>query len=188
MSWGAGRPRWQDARMTVPPGVVRLSPADAGEVLTLQRAAYVPEAQHYRDFDLPPLVESLDDLRAVLAAPTTIALGIRDGGGDGLRDGAHTGTHAGERGRLVAAVRLRLDDAVAHLGRLVVAPDRQGEGLGSTLLGACEAVLPDGVRHVRLFTGADSGPTIRLYERFGYVRERETPEGDYRLVHLVKGV
>jgi len=170
--------------MTVPPGVVRLSPADAGELLTLQRAAYVPEAQRYRDFELPPLVESLDDLRAVLAAPTTIALGIRDGG----RSGTHAGAHDGELGRLVAAVRLRLDDAVAHLGRLVVAPDRQGEGLGSTLLGACEAVLPDGVRHVRLFTGADSGPTIRLYERFGYVRERDTPEGDYRLVHLVKGV
>lgn len=155
--------------MTVPPGVVRLSPADAGELLTLQRAAFVPEAQHYRDLDLPPLVESLDELRAVLAAPTTIALGVRDAG------------------RLVAAVRLRLDDAVAHLGRLVVVPDRQGEGLGSLLLGSCESELPDGVRHVRLFTGADSVPTIRLYERHGYVRERETP-GTYPLVHLVKGL
>lgn len=156
--------------MTVPTGVVRLTPADAGEVLTLQRAAYVPEARHYRDLDLPPLVETLDDLRAVLAAPTTIALGIRDAG------------------RLVAAVRLRLDDAVAHLGRLVVAPDRQGEGLGSTLLAACEGALPPQVHEVRLFTGADSAPTIRLYERFGYAREREAPEGDYHLVHLVKAL
>ena len=150
--------------------VVRLTDSDAGELLTLQRAAYVPEAQHYRDPDLPPLTETLDELRAALVSPDVVALGIR------------------ERGRLVAAVRLRFADDVAHLGRLVVAPDLQGQGLGSRLLRACEDVLPAGVREIRLFTGSDSGPTIRLYERFGYVRERETDAGTHRLVHLAKRI
>ncbi len=150
--------------------VVRLTAADAGELLTLQRAAYVPEAQHYRDPDLPPLTETLDELRAALTSPDVVALGIRDAG------------------RLVAAVRLRFADDVAHLGRLVVVPDLQGQGLGSRLLRACEDALPAGIGEIRLFTGSDSGPTVRLYERFGYVRERETDAGTHRLVHLVKRI
>jgi ribosomal protein S18 acetylase RimI-like enzyme len=148
--------------------VRRLTSADAGEVLTLQRAAYVPEAQHYRDPDMPPLVETLGELTAALRSPGVVALGVRDG-------------H-----RLVGAVRLRIADDVAHLGRLVVVPDRQGQGIGSALLAECERVLPPGVAEIRLFTGHRSEPTIRLYERFGYRRVGETPNGTYALVHLTK--
>lgn len=141
---------------------------DAGEVLTLQRAAYVPEARRYRDPELPPLTQTLDEVRAELARPDVVGLGVRDDG------------------RLIAAVRLRIDGAVAHLGRLVVAPDRQGEGIGSSLLAACERVLPPEVGEIRLFTGSRSESTIRLYERVGYVRQYETPEGTHDLVHLTK--
>ncbi len=141
---------------------------DAGEVLTLQRAAYVPEARRYGDPDLPPLVQSLDEVRAELARPDVIGLGVRDDG------------------RLVAAVRLRVDASVAHLGRLVVAPDRQGLGIGTGLLAACERMLPPEVGEIRLFTGSRSEATIRLYERQGYVRQYETAEGTHDLVHLTK--
>jgi hypothetical protein len=46
---------------------VRLGPLDAdhaGELLTLQRAAYVSEAQLYDDVRLPALEQSLDELAA----------------------------------------------------------------------------------------------------------------------------
>ena len=38
--------------------VITLSDADGGEVMTLQRAAYVTEAQAHHDFDLPPLTQT----------------------------------------------------------------------------------------------------------------------------------
>ena len=145
-----------------------LEVAHAGEVLTLQRAAYVPEARRYRDPDMPPLTQTLEEVRAELGRADVVGLGVWD------------------RGRLIASVRLRVEGTVAHLGRLVVAPDRQGEGLGSALLAECERVLPSDVTEIRLFTGARSEPTIRLYERFGYVRQHETPAGTYALVHLTK--
>lgn len=161
--------------MSLPPDVgrrhvVRLSDADAGEVLTVQRAAYVLEAQNYGDPDLPPLRETLDEVRASLRAHDVIGLGVR------------------EDGRLLASVRLRLADGVAHLGRLAVVPDRQGEGIGTTLLRACEAALPAEVREIRLFTGSRSDPTIRLYERFGYVRGAESDMVTHTVVHLVKPI
>jgi hypothetical protein len=42
--------------------------ADVGEILTLQRAAYVSEAQLYDDAHLPALVQSFDDLAVELEA------------------------------------------------------------------------------------------------------------------------
>ncbi len=70
----------------------------------------------------------------------------------------------------------------------MVVPDLQGQGIGTTLLRAAEEALPAEVTEIRLFTGSRSDPTIRLYERFGYVRQGETPAGTHDLVHLTKSL
>ncbi|MEU2349357.1 GNAT family N-acetyltransferase [Modestobacter sp. NPDC049651] len=150
--------------------LVALGTADAGEVLTLQRAAYVTEAQAHDDLQLPALRQSLAELSDELGRPDVVAVGWRDGAG-----------------RLVAAVRATVVGAVAEIGRLTVAPDRQGERLGSRLLAAVEEALPAAVREVRLFTGERSGANLRLYRRLGYreTHRTRTPAG-YALVHLGK--
>ena len=150
---------------------VRLWPDDAGEVLTLQRAAYVTEAQAHGDLAMPALTQTLDQLRTELADPAVTAWGIH------------------ENGRLVASVRVRMAEPnVAEVTRLVVAPDRQGHGLGSGLLNAAEARLPRRVRLVRLFTGEHSRANLRLYRRLGYRETGRTSAGDYELVHLAKSL
>jgi GNAT superfamily N-acetyltransferase len=145
---------------------LRLGVADAGEVLTLQRAAYVTEARAHGDLDLPPLLETLDETRAALASE--LAWGVR------------------ENGRLVASVRLVVTGHVAVIGRLVVAPDRQGEGLGGGLLRAAEAAAPPEVTLFRLFTGSKSAGPLHLYAKNGYRETHRTPENDHDLVHLAK--
>jgi len=153
--------------------LVCLGVEDAGEVLTLQRAAYVTEAQAHDDLDLPPLRQSLGALAAELADPQVRAAGWRD-----------------DRGRLVAAVRARVTQVspgVAAVGRLTVVPDRQGQGLGSRLLAAVEDQLPAGVNELRLFTGERSEGNLRLYARLGYTEiSREATPSGYALVHLRK--
>lgn len=146
-----------------------LSDADAGEILTLQRAAYLSEARLHRDFDLPPLTQSLDNLRDELARTDVVALGVREGP------------------RLLGAVRLRRTGATVELGRLTVVPDRQGKGIGTFLLRAAETAFPD-VDEIRLFTGEHSAANIRLYERHGYAETLRTPAGGYALVHFVKAL
>jgi len=145
---------------------LRLSVADAGEVLTLQRAAYVTEARAYADFDLPPLLETLEEVRAALTS--CLCWGVR------------------ENGRLVAAVRLTVSGHVGVIGRLAVAPDRQGTGLGGGLLRAAEAAAPPPVTVFRLFTGAASAGSLHLYAKHGYRETHRTPEHGYELVHLEK--
>jgi ribosomal protein S18 acetylase RimI-like enzyme len=151
--------------------LVTLGSADAGEVLTLQRAAYVTEAQLHDDLGVPALRQSLSELFAELDRSDVLAIGWR-----------------GENGRLLAAVRATVGEAnAAEIGRLAVVPDSQGQGLGSRLLSALEARLPAGISEVRLFTGERSEANLRLYRRLGYVETHRTgtPAG-YALVHLSK--
>lgn len=49
---------------------------------------------------------------------------------------------AREDARLVGAVRFWLDGDLLRIGRLTVAPDRQGVGMGSRLLAAAEVSEP----------------------------------------------
>ncbi|MDR0627968.1 MAG: GNAT family N-acetyltransferase [Bifidobacteriaceae bacterium] len=74
---------------------------------------------------------------------------------------------------------------VAELGRLVVAPDRQGNGIGTRLALHAERVFPE-VMEIRLFTGEQSLANIRLYCRLGYRESGRTPADGYDLVHFAK--
>lgn len=153
--------------------VVRLGVEDAGEVLTLQRAAYVTEAQAHADVNLPALRQSLADVAAELDDRGVLALGARDA-----------------KGRLIAAVRARVigpGGVAAEIGRLAVVPDRQGNGLGTGLLATVEEQLPSSVTELRLFTGEHSAANLRLYARLGYTEttRQPTPAG-YSLVHMSK--
>jgi GNAT superfamily N-acetyltransferase len=150
----------------VPPIELRALPSGAvGELLTLQRAAYVTEAQLYDDVRLPALVQTPDELADELARSSCLA--------------ALAGS------RLVGAVRTRERDGVLHVGRLVVAPDLQGRGIGTRLLLAAERSTT--LLRAALFTGARSTANLRLYRRHGYVETaREPVRPGLELVHLVK--
>jgi tRNA (guanine37-N1)-methyltransferase len=133
--------------------IVPARPGDAGELLTLQRACWVQEALANDSLaDIPALHESLDDVRAWMATWSTWV--VRS------------------EGRLVGAVRGRLESSPAgpvwDIGRIMVAPDLQGRGLGRALLEHIEAVaVPEATSYV-LFTGASSADNIRMYKKAGY--------------------
>jgi GNAT superfamily N-acetyltransferase len=144
--------------------IERAVPADAGEILTLQRAAYVSEAQLYGDPYIPPLVESLEQLRKVIEGAVVLK--------------------AVEGGRIVGAVRGQLSGTTCVVGRLVVAPDRQGQGLGTALLTALHEQMPDATAF-DLFTGHLSEGNLRLYRRMGYRETRRDRMDDHlTMVHL----
>jgi predicted N-acetyltransferase YhbS len=126
----------------------RARAADAGEVLTVQRAAFVTEAQLHDDPHMTPLTQSLDEVRAVIDADTVLV----------AVDGA----------RIVGSVRARSDGGVWQIGRLVVAPDRQGAGIGTALLTAIERLAPEDATAYSVETGPKSVQNVRLYERHGY--------------------
>ncbi len=136
-----------------------IEPADAGEVLTLQRAAFVQEAALYDSVDMPPLTQTLDELRAELA--------------DNL------GCVALDGERIVGAARARRDGDLLLVGRIAIAPDQQGSGVGTDLLAAVEQRgRAAGASVAELFTGSLSEANLRLYEREGYSESERVPQGD----------
>lgn len=126
--------------------IVPARAADAAEILVLQRCCWVSEAIANESLDIPPLHETLDDVRGWIGD----AWVVRDAG------------------RLIGAVRTSLNDRVWSIGRLMVAPDRQGEGLGRRLLQHGEDCAPGAAQVFELFTGAGSTNNIALYQRAGY--------------------
>ena len=147
--------------------IERADVRDAGEILTVQRAAYITEAQLHGDPFLPPLVESLDHVRTMIA--------------DSIVLKASVGT------RLAGAVRGRFNDRTCLIGRLVVAPDLQGRGIGGALMRALEEEATAHADACVLFTGHLSDANLRLYRRLGYAEtHRERVADHLMLVHMRK--
>jgi tRNA (guanine37-N1)-methyltransferase len=142
-------------------------PADAGELLTLQLACWVEEARANPGVDIPPLRETLEDVSAWLREWTTLVVRAS--------------------GRLVGAVRGRLVGDTWDVGRLMVAPDLRGRGLGRELLSRAEAAAPPDARRLSLFTGVGSAANLRMYQRAGYRRDPVQPS-ETGVVHLSKRV
>jgi len=132
-------------------------PADAGELYVLQLACWVQEMHDNPGVPIPALHETLDDLRAWLPEWTVLVLR--------------------REGRLVAAARARREGDAWDIGRLMVAPDLQGQGLGRFLLAEIERAAPPDVTTYRLFTGAGSARNQRMYKRAGYSLRGEIEPG-----------
>jgi GNAT superfamily N-acetyltransferase len=136
-----------------------ISSEDAGEVLTLQRAAFVSEALIYGSPEMPPLTQTLEELEAELQE--------------------NLGCVALVGPRIVGAVRAQRDGELLLVGRISIAPDQQGRGLGTTLLAAVEQRGREaGATEAELFTGSLSEANLRLYQREGYTETERVPGDD----------
>ena len=141
-------------------------PADAGELFVLQRACWVQEQHNNPGVTIPALQETLEDLRAWIARDTVLV--ARSGG------------------RLVGAVRASLDGETWEVGRLMVAPDVAGRGLGRHLMERIEALAPAEATSYALFTGAGSLRNQRMYKKAGYRLRGEIAPGVVRLTKPVR--
>lgn len=151
----------------VPVRIRRGRDPDAGELFTLQRAAFLSEAQRCRDPMLPPLRDTVEDVLRVLRDPAvTVLVSVASGDSD-----------LGRRGRIVGSVRVAAVGSTGQVGRIVVAPDLPGRGIGSALLAAVHAeASAAGLTDLELFTGTASSSNLALYRRHGYAEGRATSD------------
>ncbi len=140
----------------------------AGEVLTLRRAAFVVEAQLYNDPHIPALTQTLDELIEDMESGSTVTLGAWIGP------------------RLVGTIRVGIEGTKATIGRLAVAPDVQGVGIGAQLVFAVLGYLPEDTSEVWAFTGQNSKHNIALYNKAGYEHQFDQVSGDLTYAYLRK--
>ena len=133
------------------PAIEKADSADAEAILALQKLAYKDEAKIYGDFQIPPLLETLEEVRSKFAT--------------------HLILKASANGKLVGSVRAHSAEGTCHISRLAVHPDFQNRGIATQLLLETEQCFPL-CRRFELFTGERSLKNIRLYEKLGYKRYR----------------
>jgi ribosomal protein S18 acetylase RimI-like enzyme len=123
---------------------------DAGELITLQRAAFLRDAQIYGDPFMSSLVQTVEELRTEIDDSETVVLKAVLG-------------H-----RIIGSIRCRIANGTCHIWRLMTAPDLEGLGIGGKLLTAIEELVAPRVDRFELDTGAKSEANIAMYKRRGY--------------------
>ena len=127
--------------------IVQATIADAEEILKLQKLAFGLEAERYGNFDIPPLKQTIGELKEEFDT--------------------HIILKAVTAARIVGTVRAHHEDGTCHIGRLAVSPELQNQGIGTALMRQIESFFNP--RRYELFVGSKSDNNIHLYTKLGYV-------------------
>jgi len=138
--------READAREAESAQVKKVKKKELEEILALQKLSYQSEAELNNDFNIPPLTQTLEEIRAEFEQATFLK----------VTDGE----------KIIGSVRAHEEDGTCHIGRLIVHPDFQNRGIGSRLLKAIEEKF--NCKRYELFTGERSERNLYLYKKFGY--------------------
>ncbi len=120
---------------------------DAEEILSLQKLAYKSESEIYNDFNIAPLIQTLEEIKRDFKNQVFLKAVIE--------------------GRITGSVRAFAKEDSCYIGRLIVHPDFQNQGIGTKLINEIEGVF-NLSRRFELFTGHKSRKNIHIYQKLGY--------------------
>ena len=147
--------------------VVRVEKRDLQKILDLQYLAYQSEARLFDNQDIPPLKQTLADVENEFQKG--IILKALD-----------------EDKTIIGSVRAFCDNGTVYIGKLMVHPSKQGQGIGTKLLLEMEKQCPN--QRYELFTSSRSERNIELYKKLGYkIFDEEQVTEELRFVYMEKG-
>ncbi len=130
-------------KMIIKPATI----SDAEEILSLQKLAYQSEAGIYNDFNIPPLNQSLEEIKDEFDNKTFLKAVVD--------------------GKIIGSVRAFVEQGTCYIGKLIVHPDFQNQGTGTKMMNEIEKFF-NKAKRFELFTGYKSKRNIHLYQKLGY--------------------
>ncbi len=140
---------------------------DAKEILDLQKFAYQSEAKRYNDYTIPPLMQTVGEIHTDFEKQIIIK--------------------ASNNGIITGSVRAFMREGTCFIGRLIVHPDSQDQGIGTRLMHHIEGLFENAERF-ELFTGDQSEEALHLYNKLGYTTYNSKDLKTHMLVFLEKKV
>ena len=138
---------------------------DLQEILDLQYLAYQSEAALFGNRDIPPLKQTIEELREEYNSGIILKM-VSDG-------------------TIIGSVRAHEKNGTAYIGKLMVHPAHRCKGYGSVLLNAIEKCFP--YKRYELFTSTRSEDNIRLYQKLGYkIFDRKEISDELVFVYMEK--
>jgi ribosomal protein S18 acetylase RimI-like enzyme len=146
--------------------ISRATIGDGEEILKLQKLAYQSEAERYGNYDIPPLKQTIEEIREQFET--------------------HIFLKAMCDGRIVGTVRAHEENGTCYIGRLAVDPDKQNRGIGKALMNSIEGRYKP--ERFELFVGSKSENNIYLYQKLGYITYKADKYecGDIEIYYLEK--
>ncbi len=139
---------------------------DLQNILELQYLAYQSEAKLFNDTDIPPLKQTLQEIKEEYQRGSILKV-------------------LDENDKIIGSVRAYEDNKSVYIGKLIVHPDWQKKGIGTKLLLEVENIYP--IKRYELFTSTRSENNIKLYKRLGYkIFKEESITSELCFVYLEK--
>ena len=146
--------------------IIKADKEDLSEILDLQYLAYQSEARLFNNEDIPPLKQTLVDVENEYQRG--IILKALD-----------------DDKTIIGSVRAFCDNETVYIGKLMVHPSKQGQGIGTQLLLEMEKQYPK--QRYELFTSTRSEKNIALYKKLGYkIFDEEQVTEELRFVYMEK--
>ena len=131
---------------------------DAETILQLQKRAYLSEAKIYNDYGIPPLTQTQEEINQDFLQQVFLK--------------------AVEDGDIIGSVRAYLEKGTVFIGRLIVEPEHQNQGIGTMLIQSIEKYFTTATTaadRYELFTGHKSFRNLYLYQKLGYRQFKRMP-------------
>ena len=146
--------------------ITKAEEADLLAILELQYQAYQSEALLYEDYNIPPLKQTLAEIEKEYEEWTIYKAMIN--------------------GNIIGSVRTMIKNETCFIGKLMVQPDYQNQGIGAKLMRTVEESLRN-IKKIELFTGDKSTKNIYFYKKLGFNEfKTEKVNDNLSLVYLRK--
>lgn len=120
---------------------------DLAEILELQKLAYQSQAEIYNEYSIPPLTQTLDEIKEDFTFQIFLKIMINN--------------------KIIGSVRAYKEKDTCYINRLMVHPDFQNQGIGNKLMVKIESIFKK-INRFELFTGYKSKKNLYLYQKLGY--------------------
>lgn len=140
---------------------------DLSTILNVQKEAFRKEAEKHNDMMMPPMIQTQQQIEEEFNTGTIFFKYEKDN-------------------HIIGSVRGKLKDDICKIGRLVVKPEFQNQGVGKSLMFELEAHFKHQCRKFQIFTGEKSEHALGLYTSLGYKISNYQNVGSYNLIYMEK--